>query len=221
MLVQLDQTKFTQARNMVRMDLDAMRLTKPGMRFMGGSPQHELYLGRSRSNRLRRKATADSFFFHLNGIHLTEPATADGVPIARVFRRGARTDVAAGLTSQVEGVVNTGALGSSSAPGGACSWLILVLPYFGEHQSRNSRFSLAGDSGAAVVDLEGRFMGHVVGGEVSRPLELAGELADCYSRGDGVTWVTPAWVVFDHIKALTGMQPVIEATDHPLAPKEF
>ncbi|KAK8121703.1 hypothetical protein PG984_010373 [Apiospora sp. TS-2023a] len=86
-----------------------------------------------------------------------------GIPCDRVLKRGAKTGLTFGVTNSVEACVRTkGAHGSWSRQ-------ILVVPFpnqvfrisgYGGHCC----FSHAGDSGAAVVDPTGMFIGQVVAG---------------------------------------------------------
>ncbi|KAK8136197.1 hypothetical protein PG984_004137 [Apiospora sp. TS-2023a] len=111
---------------------------------------------------------------YLEGTLVTPTAKGkSSIPSVRVAKRGATTGLTFGVTNSIEACVREKVVIKGTATKSACSWELLVIPFpdqLSETTSR-TRFSEKGDSGSAVLDIYGKFMGQVVSGGPSGPTE--------------------------------------------------
>jgi hypothetical protein len=126
----------------------------------------------------------------------------------RVAKYGARTRLRFGLTSEIKAVLKT-TLGRMT--GTTWKWIVV-----GSEDERP--FTMGGDSGSCVFDMQGRAVGLVTQGSVK--VETDGEVhpislewsrkyfPDRYRVTD-IAMVTPIQLVFDDIQEVTGCRPEV------------
>ncbi|KAK8091862.1 hypothetical protein PG997_002223 [Apiospora hydei] len=130
--------------------------------------------------RLRLKLTNNGNFVpmedHLTGtIEDLHGKGKPGVKCVRVAKRGRTTGLTFGVTNAIEAVVREKVAVKRNGFGqpigkdkSVCSWQLLVVPFPDEGKYKKqdggvrTRFSERGDSGAAVLSIDGTFMGQVV-----------------------------------------------------------
>ncbi|KAK8064516.1 hypothetical protein PG994_007154 [Apiospora phragmitis] len=136
-----------------------------------------------------------------------------GIPCLRVLKRGARTGFSLGVTNSVEACVRT-ERAHELTDGETCSRQLLVVPFPGQ-VFRGSKhtgggrccFSHAGDSGAAVMDATGVFVGQVLAG--SGPMVAVNypdhsDMLECRYADIDLTFVQPAGALMADVERCLG-----------------
>ncbi|KAK7994449.1 hypothetical protein PG991_016037 [Apiospora marii] len=196
-LVKLNKEKFKKASN-------KMYLGKEGLdTFRQDGLDSAPELTETQHDALEREINSNNGFVRMNGqIANIQPDIPkqgkSGIPCIRVFKRGASTNLSFGVTNSIEACVRGTRYardirrdhrGEWKKMGSSCSWELLVLPFSnqmlqcdrGTGPPRNI-FSTGGDSGAAVLDQYGNFIGQLVSGGPSGPS------TDFYKPNNERTW---------------------------------
>ncbi|KAK8121696.1 hypothetical protein PG984_010366 [Apiospora sp. TS-2023a] len=177
-LVKLDKEKFKKPRNEVF-------LGELGKRTLLGSYQAVPQLTKRQERGIMEPITSNNGFLRMNGhianIQDDSPKQGKmGIPCTRVLKRGATTGLSFGVTNSIEACVRAtryrGGYEKRQVVGSSCSWELLVIPFPDQvfkvdklTGARRNCFSAPGDSGAAVLDPFGTFIGQLVAGGPSGP----------------------------------------------------
>ncbi|KAK8850864.1 hypothetical protein PGQ11_013343 [Apiospora arundinis] len=230
-LVQLDKSKFTKPRNKDFVgDANMMSLLN----------RHDSMpaLPYEQQEAIEKEIYSNNGFIRMNGkvasIQDDIPKEGkSGIPCSRVLKRGAKTGFSLGATNSIEACVRASRFNPEVIPGvipgketGSsylCRWELLVIPFI-NHISRidetkgiwHTCFSSPGDSGAAVLDPSGTFIGQVVSGSgpagltfTSEPSPEDPQLERPLQAPMDVTFVLMAGQIMAEIERTVGKKPLL------------
>ncbi|KAK8075703.1 hypothetical protein PG997_010366 [Apiospora hydei] len=170
-LVKLDKNKFRKPSNKVY-------LGRTGKSWLTAQVEGAPELTLEQQRAVDQEVSSQNGFLRMNGnfasIQEDDPKQGKcGIPCVRVLKRGASTHLTFGVTNSVEACVRATRFSGKKNVGASFSWeqLLLVVPFSDQAINVDTRtgtrrtcFSTAGDSGSAVLDMYGTFIGQVVSG---------------------------------------------------------